>query len=87
MQKPTIAAIAALMLAGCGTPDQNTAIGALAGAAAGASLVGDEDETEAILIGGALGAAVGSQVGTQQARNCVYRNTSTGQQYTAPCPS
>lgn len=72
------------LLVGCETTEQSAGLGALTGAAIGASLVGDEDETEAILIGAAVGAAAGAAIG-QNKRNCVYRNPNTGQQYTAAC--
>jgi Glycine zipper len=74
------------LLGACETQEQSAGLGALTGAALGASLVGEEDETEAILIGAAAGAAAGAALGGNQQRQCVYRNPNTGQQYTAACP-
>ena len=74
------------LLAGCETTEQSMGVGALSGAALGASVAGEDDETEAILIGAAAGAAAGAAIGGQGTKNCVYRNPNTGQQYTAACP-
>lgn len=65
----TVAALAALGLAGCTNPDgtaNNTGTGALVGAGLGAAagrLIGDD--TKGAVIGGLAGAAVGGAIGNQ----------------------
>ena len=80
MKKIILAIPLVLMAAGCDTRSGNV----LGGAAIGAA-VNDDDRLE----GAAVGAAAGLVVSAVQESNntCHYTNTSTGQTWTAPCPS
>ncbi len=81
MKKILIAIPLALAIAGC-----DTAAGPIAGGAAIGAIVADDDNrTE----GAALGALAGAMVaGAQRQQDtCRYRNTSTGEVFTAPCGS
>ena len=81
-----IAPVAALGLAACvATPEQNTAVGALTGAAVGAAVSGDGDKVEGALIGGAVGAIAGTYLGqTSQPGKCYYRDAN-GNRFIANC--
>ncbi|MFH5774373.1 glycine zipper 2TM domain-containing protein [Paracoccus sp. NGMCC 1.201697] len=71
-------------LAGCSdNQGVNAASGALVGAAVGNQIGSGSGRTAATL----AGAAVGAQVGANQptTKMCTYRNTQTGQTYTAAC--
>lgn len=78
--------VAALGLSACvATPEQNTAVGALSGAAIGAAVSSKEDKTQGILTGAAVGAIAGTYLGkTSDPNRCYYRN-SNGQRYIAAC--
>jgi uncharacterized membrane protein len=82
----TLPLVAALGLSACvATPEQNTAVGALSGAAIGAAVSSKEDKTQGILTGAAVGAIAGTYLGkTSQPGRCYYRN-SNGQRYIAAC--
>lgn len=79
-------AAAALALSACTTtPGQNTAIGALAGAAVGTAVSGDGDELQGALTGAAVGALAGTMMGqAQQTGKCYYADGKGGT-YIAPC--
>lgn len=79
--------LAALSLSACveTTPTQNTILGGVAGAAAGAAVSSKDDMGKGALIGAGLGAVAGTYLGqTNQANRCYYRN-SAGQRYVAAC--
>ncbi|MBE2274745.1 MAG: glycine zipper 2TM domain-containing protein [Rhodobacteraceae bacterium] len=78
--------IAALGLSACTTtPGQNTALGALGGAAVGAAVSSDGDELQGALTGAAVGAIAGTLMGqTQQSGKCYYAD-GRGGTYIAPC--
>jgi hypothetical protein len=74
-----------LSLAACQTSNQNAALGALGGAAAGAALSSGEDRTQGALIGAAVGVAASTLIGpAQQQGQCYYRDQN-GQRFIAPC--
>jgi uncharacterized membrane protein len=81
-----ILSLSALGLAACvATPEQNTAIGALSGAAVGAAVSNDGDRTKGILAGAAVGAIAGTYLGqTNQPGKCYYRDAN-GQRFIADC--
>lgn len=81
MKKFLIAVPLALALAACDTAEGNIA----GGAAVGAVLADDDNRVE----GAALGALAGAMVAgaREQAETCTYRNTRTGEVFTAPCGS
>ncbi|MDF1727496.1 MAG: glycine zipper 2TM domain-containing protein [Sulfitobacter sp.] len=83
MKKFLIALPMVAALGACATPEQNTAAGALAGAAIGAT-VADDDVTGAV-IGGAAGAIAGNYLGRTSSGACVYARAD-GSRYTAACP-
>lgn len=79
--------IAALALSACveTTPTQNTVLGAVGGAAAGAAVSSGDDMAKGALVGAALGAAAATYLGqTSTPGQCYYRN-SAGQRYVAAC--
>ncbi|MGB3389850.1 MAG: YMGG-like glycine zipper-containing protein [Pseudaminobacter sp.] len=86
-----IAALSAMMLAGCSATDQQinragtgAVIGAAGGALAGQAIGGN---TKSTLIGAAGGAAVGGAIGAAtapQRQNCRYTSVNGGT-YVAPC--
>lgn len=79
-------AAAALALAACNTtPEQNTMIGAVGGAAVGHSIASDGNKTTGALIGAAAGAVAGSMVGQHSNGQCRFAD-GRGGTYIAPCP-
>ena len=85
-----IALIAAVAtLSACGGINENNADEAVAGGVlggiAGAVVGEDKNRERNILIGAAAGTAAGAALGNNN--NCVYRNTATGERFTAPCGS
>lgn len=78
--------IAALGLAACvATPEQNTAVGALSGAAVGAAVSGKGDKVQGALTGAAVGAIAGTYLGqTNQPGKCYYRDAN-GNRFIANC--
>lgn len=81
MKKIMLALPIVILVAGC-----NSDAGKIAGGAAvGATIADGDNKVE----GAALGALAGAMVaGAQrQAETCVYRNTTTGERFTAPCGS
>lgn len=87
--KPAVLAlplIALLGLSACVTsPEQNTAIGALGGAAVGAAVSGKGDKTQGALTGAVVGAIAGTMIGqTQTPGECYYRDQ-YGNRYIAAC--
>ncbi|PTE14256.1 YMGG-like glycine zipper-containing protein [Pseudogemmobacter blasticus] len=78
--------VAALALSACTTtPEQNTMLGAVGGAAAGYAVSSDSDKTKGALVGAAVGAVAGTFLGkTSTPGQCYYRN-SAGQTYIAAC--
>ncbi|MCR9069736.1 MAG: glycine zipper 2TM domain-containing protein [Rhodobacteraceae bacterium] len=84
MKRLAILAAAGLFVAGCtNDPSLNAATGALAGAAIGSQFGQAEGRVGATLAGAAIGTAIGASQPTQ--RNCLYRNTRTGEVFEAPC--
>ena len=78
-------ALSTMALTACQTSDQNAALGALGGAAAGAALSSRSDRTQGALIGAATGVAASTLVRpAAQSNQCYYRN-SAGQRYVASC--
>lgn len=77
---------AAFALSACVTsPEQDTAIGALSGAAVGAAVSGKGDKTQGALTGAAVGAIAGTLIGqSQTAGECYYRDA-YGNRYIAAC--
>lgn len=75
---------AAMTLAGCQTPQQNTLAGAAAGAALGSVVADDDDRVQGAVIGGIAGAAAGSLIGRNAQGDCVYRR-SDGSTFIGPC--
>ncbi len=74
-----------LPLAGCVTPEQNAAAGALGGAAIGAAVSGPGDKLTGALVGAAVGVAASTLIGPAPQRGqCYYRN-SQGQRFIANC--
>ena len=86
--KPLALILAALplALAACTTTgDQNTAIGALTGAAVGAAVSDDDDTTKGALAGAAVGAIAGTLIGQSSTPGrCIYRDA-YGNRFTAAC--
>ena len=86
-----IALIAALALgtAGCTGVNERNSDEALAGAVIGGiagGVAGDDQNRERnVVLGAAAGAAVGAAAG--DSGTCTYRNTRTGERFTAPCGS
>ncbi|NGM45346.1 glycine zipper 2TM domain-containing protein [Rhodobacter sp. SGA-6-6] len=78
--------IAALALAACvASPEQNTAVGALSGAAIGAAVSGGDDKVQGALTGAAVGAIAGTMIGqTNQPGKCYYRDAN-GNRFIANC--
>ena len=78
--------IAAIGLSACvATPEQNTAVGALTGAAIGTAVSGKGDKTQGALTGAAVGAIAGTMIGqTNQPGQCYYRDA-YGNRYIAAC--
>ena len=81
-----ILSLSALGLAACvATPEQNTAIGALSGAAVGVAVSSDDDRVQGALTGAAVGAIAGTYLGrTNQPGKCYYRDAN-GQRFIANC--
>ncbi|MDQ2064915.1 glycine zipper domain-containing protein [Xinfangfangia sp. CPCC 101601] len=81
-----ITPIAALALAGCvATPEQNTTVGALTGAAVGAAVSNKSDRVTGALAGAAVGAIAGTYLGkTNQPGKCYYRDAN-GNRFIANC--
>ena len=78
--------LAALALSACTTtPGQNTALGALAGAAVGTAVSSDGDKLQGALTGAALGAVAGTVVGQNQQTGKCYYADGRGGTYIAPC--
>lgn len=65
---------AAFVLSACTTsPEQNTILGAVGGAAVGHAVSGSGDKTKGALIGAAIGAVAGTMIGqANQAGKCYY---------------
>lgn len=76
-------------LAGCNGINQQNADEATAGAVIGGitgAVVGEDKNRERnVILGAAAGAAVGAAIGDNN--TCTYRNTRTGERFTAPCGS
>lgn len=84
MKRFAVLIAAGLFVAGCtNDPSLNAATGALAGAAVGSQFGQGEGRVGATLAGAAIGTAVGANQPTQ--RDCLYRNTRTGEVFEAPC--
>ena len=81
MYKVLLAIPLVLTVAACETRSGNI----LGGAAVGAAVADDDDRLE----GAAIGAAAGATVAAIEEANdqCRYRNTRTGEVFTAPCGS
>ncbi len=81
-----ILSLSSLGLAACvATPEQNTAVGALTGAAVGAAVSGDGDKVQGALTGAAVGAIAGTYLGrTNQPGKCYYRDVN-GNRFIADC--
>ena len=76
----------ALLVSGCTTtPEQNTMLGGITGAAAGYAVSGDKDKTKGALVGAAIGATAGTLLGqTNTPGQCYYRDA-YGNRYIAHC--
>lgn len=81
-----VAPLTLLGLAACvATPEQNTAVGALTGAAVGAAVSDKDDRTTGILAGAAAGAIAGTYLGrTNDPNKCYYRDAN-GNRFVANC--
>ncbi|WP_225029958.1 glycine zipper 2TM domain-containing protein [Xinfangfangia pollutisoli] len=78
--------VAALGLSACvATPEQNTAVGALTGAAIGTAVSGKGDKTQGALTGAALGAIAGTYMGQSQKAGQCYYSDGRGGRYIAAC--
>lgn len=76
--------VVAFGLSACETTNQNTAAGALGGAAIGAAVT-DNNPLQGALIGAAVGVAASTLIGpTGNSGQCYYRN-SQGQRYIDRC--
>ncbi|MBZ4690725.1 MAG: membrane lipoprotein lipid attachment site-containing protein [Cereibacter changlensis] len=84
MKKIFLALPIMAVLAGCETPNQNQAAGALTGAALGAAVSGDDDRLTGAAVGAATGAIAGSLIGQNSNGQCTYRNA-RGQTFYGPC--
>lgn len=81
-----VLAAATLGLAGCTTtPEQNTMLGAVAGAATGYAVSSGSDKTKGALIGAAVGAVAGTMLGQAQQKGQCYYADGRGGTYIAPC--
>ncbi len=85
MNKVLLAAVAALVLAGCSARDRNTLVGAGIGAGVGAIIgsasAGPTGGWVGAAVGGLTGGAIGSLV---QPAGCYYRNR-RGELWQVPC--
>lgn len=78
--------VAALALSACTTtPGQNTAIGALAGAAVGTAVSSDGDKLQGALTGAAIGAVAGTLMGQANQPGKCYYSDGKGGTYIANC--
>ncbi len=86
MKKFLIAIPLIASLAACETTTANTTgVGALTGAAIGASVSGGDDKVKGALIGAAVGGVAGNYIGKTQNGQCVYQRAN-GSRYYASCP-
>lgn len=87
MEKLTLTLPVILALGACQTAEQRTVgTGALAGAALGAAVAGDDDRLAGAVVGGTAGALVGTLIGqAQTSGDCVYQDR-YGRRYVAACP-
>lgn len=80
---------AALALAACEPVNSQNkdeaAFGAVVGGIVGSQAGNDRNRERNIILGAATGAAIGTAVGNRN--QCRYRNTNTGEVFTAPCGS
>ncbi|MBT8418609.1 MAG: hypothetical protein KJO42_14320 [Silicimonas sp.] len=81
MKRILLAIPLVLSVAACDSTAGNVA----GGAAIGAAVADDDDRLEGAAIGAAAGAVVSAA--QQNANTCRYRNTRTGEVFTAPCGS
>ena len=89
MKRLVMTAVIATGLAGCsGINSQNSdeaLAGAVLGGTAGAIAGQDQNRERNVVLGAAAGAAIGAAAGNSD--TCTYRNTRTGERFTAPCGS
>lgn len=74
-----------LPLAGCVTPEQNAAAGALGGAAVGAAVSGPDDRLTGALVGAAVGVAASTLIGPAPQRGQCYYRDANGNRFIAAC--
>ena len=89
MKRTVLALMALLAVGACSQANSpaadETLAGATLGGIIGAGVSGKGDRVEGAVLGAAAGAAVGAAIGS--ARTCTYRNTTTGETWTAACPT